>query len=192
MNMHWKKTMAMLPKKLANEISKIEFWVMGYVLVFAVASRFWPHLWNATAIGALALLAGAKIRNYWLALTLPFISLLISDFALGFHETMPFVYGAMALTVWLGRRKGEGLIWLGGASLASSCAFFLITNLGVWLVGGLYPRTLAGLATCFTMAIPFFRGQWAGDLVFTALAFAGWSLVMRLRASHSSSSSLKA
>jgi hypothetical protein len=36
----------------------------------------------------------------------------------------------------------------------------------------MYPKTLAGLMTCYAMAIPFFRGTLAGDLVFTAVLFA--------------------
>jgi hypothetical protein len=31
---------------------------------------------------------------------------------------------------------------------------------------------LSGLMTCYAMAIPFFRGTLAGDLVFTAVLFA--------------------
>ena len=33
---------------------------------------------------------------------------------------------------------------VGAAALASSVLFFVITNFGMWLLSGFYPRTLAG------------------------------------------------
>lgn len=62
----------------------------------------------------------------------------------------------------------------------SSVSFFIISNFGVWLVAGLYPRNWAGFITCFEMALPFFRGQWVGDLVYTAIVFGGWAVVRKV------------
>jgi hypothetical protein len=36
----------------------------------------------------------------------------------------------------------------------------------------MYPKTLAGLMTCYTLAIPFFKPSLVGDLLFTAGMFA--------------------
>lgn len=154
--------------------------VVGYMLAFAVLTRLWPHPWNATAIGALALFSGSQFKNSWLATLLPVAALLVSDFALGFHATMPFVYGALILTVLMGQSVKTSPLWLGGASLVSSVSFFIISNFGVWLVAGLYPRNWAGFITCFEMALSFFRGQWVGDLVYTAIVFGGWAVVRKV------------
>jgi hypothetical protein len=35
----------------------------------------------------------------------------------------------------------------------------------------MYPKTIAGLMTCYAAAIPFFRRGVAGDLLFTAVMF---------------------
>jgi len=35
----------------------------------------------------------------------------------------------------------------------------------------MYPKTLAGLMTCYAAALPFFRRGVAGDMVFTAVMF---------------------
>ena len=59
-------------------------------------------------------------------------------------------------------------------SLAASTVFFVITNFGVWAVGGLYPRTVLGLTECFVAALPFFGNQMAGDILFTGVLFALW------------------
>ena len=52
-----------------------------------------------------------------------------------------------------------------GTILASSTLFFIVTNFGVWLLG--YPNTIAGLISCYTLAIPFFLNTILGDLFFT-------------------------
>jgi hypothetical protein len=57
--------------------------------------------------------------------------------------------------------------------------FFAVTNLGVWAIGALYPRTWAGLAECFVAAVPFFRNTLASDLLYSALLFGGLALAER-------------
>src|SRR5258708_18707633 len=63
---------------------------------------------------------------------------------------------------------------LGVAAVASWVLFFAISNFGVWLVSGMYPRNLSGLGTCYVLAIPFFQNTVAGDLFYTALLFGGF------------------
>jgi hypothetical protein len=64
-------------------------------------------------------------------------------------------------------------------SLAASIAFFLVSNFAVWVVWHMYPKTLAGLATAYVAAIPFFRNQVLADLLFAATLFAIGALVER-------------
>lgn len=61
-------------------------------------------------------------------------------------------------------RKPSALRVVAGV-LASSTSFFLLSNFAVWAGGAMYPRSMAGLAACFTAGIPFY----ANDLVSTAL-----------------------
>ena len=63
--------------------------------------------------------------------------------------------------------------------MSGSVVFYVVTNLGVWLVGDLYPRTLDGLATCYIAAIPFFRNTLAGDAGYTVALFGGFALAQR-------------
>jgi hypothetical protein len=49
----------------------------------------------------------------------------------------------------------------------------------VWATSRMYPLTTAGLATCFTAAIPFFQNQFAGDVVYTLALFGGYALLKR-------------
>lgn len=46
----------------------------------------------------------------------------------------------------------------------ASFLFFLISNFGVWWYW--YPQTLEGLATCYTLALPFYSRTLIGDLIF--------------------------
>lgn len=56
------------------------------------------------------------------------------------------------------------------AALAGGFVFFVVTNLAAF-AGTLYPHSWAGLVQDFTAALPFYRNQIAGDLVFTGALF---------------------
>ncbi len=51
-------------------------------------------------------------------------------------------------------------------ALISSIFFYLYTNFGWWLMSGMYEHTLSGLIRCYYMAIPFFRNNLMGNLIF--------------------------
>ncbi|MBI4346725.1 MAG: hypothetical protein HY553_07705 [Elusimicrobia bacterium] len=145
--------------------------VFGIILL-AAASRLLPHPPNVTPLTAIALLGGASLPAAQ-AFLLPLAALAMSDLFLGFHATIPFVYAGFLATAAIGLRlkadRGAGRI--AAACLASSILFFVVSNVGVWLASGLYPRTGAGLSACFTAALPFFRNSLLGDAAFTALLF---------------------
>lgn len=148
------------------------------IIVFAVLLRLLPHPPNVAPIAAMALFGGAYINKRF-ALIIPLAAMFVSDIFLGFHPVMPFVYGSFLLSgfigLWLRTHKTPFVVL--SACITSSVLFFLITNFGVWLIGGLYPETLGGLATCFMMAIPFFRNTLVGDLLYTTLFFGGFEVI---------------
>ncbi|HLB32454.1 MAG TPA: DUF6580 family putative transport protein [Patescibacteria group bacterium] len=142
------------------------------IMAAAVASRFLPHPPNFTAVGAGALYGGRYFRGP-IKYFVPLGAMLISDIFLGWHRTIPFVYGALLFNVWLGARIARQPKWyniVGGAAV-SSAVFYLVTNFGVWLVGSWYPHTVAGLVNCYVLALPFARWTLAGDLAFTVVFF---------------------
>ena len=151
-------------------------------IVAAAALRLVPHPPNFTPIGAMALFSGAYLGRRGLAFVAPLAALLLSDLALGFYQGMGTVYFSVSLIVVLGmlalRRASAPRV--GVAAIASSVLFFAITNFGMWLFSGFYPRTLAGLETCFIAAIPFFQNTLAGDLFYAALLFGGFAIAERL------------
>ena len=136
-----------------------------------VILRLVPHPWNFTPLTAVALFSGAHLRNRW-GIAALLTLLLVSDAILGFHVTMPFTWGAAALVMFLGRRVGGAFSpAVFGGALGGSLVYFFLTNLGVFLLENLYPKTWAGLWECYVMALPFFRSSVAGDLVYTAALF---------------------
>lgn len=154
---------------------------IGLLIAAAAASRLLPHPPNFTPIAAMALLGGAYAPDKRLAFALPLSALFLSDLALGLHSGMWAVYGSFALIVFLGfaLRRSRSPLRVAGAALASSVLFFAATNLAVWAFGSMYPKTLAGLAACYTAAIPFFANTLAGDAFYTAVLFGGFALAQR-------------
>lgn len=147
----------------------------------AVASRLMPHPWNLTSVAAVALFSGAYLEDRRLAFVVPLAALLLSDLVLGFYKGMAVVYLSFALIVCIGlwlrsRRRAPVIV---GATLAGSVLFFGLSNLGVWAFGGLYPMNGAGLAACFTAALPFFRGTLEGDGLYSLILFGGFALLER-------------
>ena len=134
------------------------------LIFFAILSRFLPHPPNFTPIAAIALLSTKGFVNRWIAFLIPIMSLFISDLFLGLHTTIPFVYGSFILIALLGRYvKKINILTV----LLSSSIFFLVTNLGVWILN--YPLSVEGLFQCYIVALPFFLNTVIGDLVYGAL-----------------------
>lgn len=151
------------------------------IVLGAAFLRLLPHPPNFAPIAAMALFGGAHLPKR-LALILPILAMVISDFFLGMHNTLGFVYLSFLLTVLIGfwlksHRDFKNVVW---ASLSSSVLFFTITNAGVWLVSGMYSKDLSGLMSSYVMALPFFRNTIMGDIFYTGVFFGGYELVKSL------------
>ena len=157
-------------------------WLVIGLIALGVIARLVPHPWNATPVMAIALFAGTYLAKRW-AILLPLGIVAVSDVLLGWHNTIPFTWGAFLLTGmlawWIRPSPSAGRIVTG--ALAGSVLFFLITNFGVWLVGDLYPRSVAGVWQCYIAAIPFFRQTLLGDLAYTTALFGGYVLATHVR-----------
>src|SRR5689334_4650730 len=155
--------------------------LLSAILVAAVL-RLMPHPPNFTPIGAMALFSGAYLGRRALAFAAPLGALLLSDLVLGFYHGQATVYFSVALIVMIGMvaLTRRSPLRVGAAALASSVLFFVVTNFGMWLFSGFYPRTWAGLEACYVAAIPFFQNTLAGDLFYATLLFGGFRLAETL------------
>jgi Family of unknown function (DUF6580) len=152
------------------------------LIIGAAAARLLPHPPNLTPIGAIALFGGACLEGLPLALGVPLAALALSDMALGFDPSRPFVYGAFVLMVGLGRllRRRRRLLPIAATVGLGSLLFYVVTNLGVFAGQALYPRTWSGLAACYVAALPFFWNTLLGDAFYAAVLFGGYALAGRL------------
>lgn len=152
------------------------------IVLMATLFRLLPHPPNFSPIAAMALFGGAYFNKKY-ALIFPLVTLFISDIFLGFHSTIPFVYGSFLITgligLWLKKHHDFKSILIG--TLLSSVLFFLITNFGVWLVGSLYQKNITGLIQSYVMAIPFFRYTIIGDMFYTGIFFGGYQKIFSKR-----------
>jgi len=149
--------------------------------VLSALGRLLPHPPNVTPVGASSLFAGSRL-NGWVAYLLPILGMAVTDPLLGgYSRATPFVYASFLISVWIGRRirATENPIRIGAACILSSTQFFLLTDFAVWLLGTVYPKTLAGLGACYVAAIPFFGLTLLGDLVFTAAIFGLYAIATR-------------
>jgi hypothetical protein len=168
------------------------------LLVLAILTRVVPHHgWlNFTAVGGALLYFGA--RRPWREMLAPLAALMVTDYCLtvfAYHYT--FAWTAYVTTwAWYVAVMALGLIllktktsWLrvGAAVVLGPTSFFLISNYGVWAGGTMYPRTLAGLATCYAAAIPFYRNDVLSTAIVASLAFGLPVLVRKMRLERNAS-----
>ncbi len=162
----------------------VEFSVFTILVALCVVMRLMDHAANFAPVAAATLFAGFWFTRRGLALLFPFVAMGAGDALIGTYHPgiMAVVYAAMAFPlVWrtvLRRRLSAARV--GWCALFGSVAFFLTTNLAVWVFSPLYERTTAGLADCYVAAIPFFRNTVAADLVFAGALFGTYVLAARL------------
>jgi hypothetical protein len=156
------------------------FLVIISVIVGAALLRLIPHWPNFTPIAGIALFGGTYLGRKHLAFIIPFAAMFLSDFLLGFHQTMLAVYAGFALIVGIGflLRKRVGIITVLSASIASSLIFFLITNFAAWQSGMMpYPMNFNGLIEAYVAGLPFLNNSIFGDLFYNSVFFGGFYFV---------------
>ncbi len=152
------------------------------LVICGACTRLIPHPFNFTAIGAIALFAGARLDNKYLAFLVPILAMVSTDLLLGFGGIdMVSVYFSLLLIVALGLliKKKISFLSVGVGSIASSMLFYLITNFAVWPGNALYAQDLSGLLNSYIAGIPFFRNQVLGDLFYNALLFGSFYFAER-------------
>lgn len=148
-------------------------WILIAAIAALALSRLLPHPPNFSPVVAVALFGGAALTKRWLAFAVPLAAMLVADVFIGFHNTITFVYAGMALVVVIGNALGKHRqpVVLVGAALGGSAVFFLISNAGVWWLGGIYSHSMEGLVTCFTAALPFFHNTVLSTLFYVVVLF---------------------
>lgn len=173
-----------------NNNYKILIFALGAITI-SVIGRIVPHLPNFTPIIAISLLSGMLLKNPKISIAIALVSMLISDFiTVNFinHSftsnasyftigTFAFIYLPLIIIAYLGTKTKSKLSFLGLSALSASLLFWVISNFGVWIGGGLgYALNASGFLTCYTAALPFLGYQLAGDLFYTFVCFGIWNV----------------
>lgn len=162
------------------------------LLIVAVLSRIVPHPdWlNFTAMGGALLYFGA--RRSWREMLAPLAALMATDYFLtvfSYHyafrwqayvTTWAWYLAVMALG-WILLHTRTTFVRVAAGVVLGPTSFFVVSNYAVWAAGGMYPRTLGGLATCFGAGVPFYRNDLLSTAVVAGLAFGVPVLVRRFK-----------
>lgn len=176
--------------------------VLSLILLAAVtrlALQFLPHPpHNFSPLAATGLFGAAWLSRRWMAVLVPVIALFISDLFINnivysqYYEgfvwyTSLWIYAAFLAVIALGLlffREKVTPVRVVTASVSGSVAFFLITNFSVWVSGGMYPPTGAGLLACYVAGLPFFSNTLLGDLFFSGVLFGTYAWLTKQQFSY--------
>lgn len=152
------------------------------ILIFiaiGASYRLLPHAPNFAPIAAMALFSGVYLDRR-LALTLPLLAMILSDFFIGFYDpqVMAVVYASFVLTVLIGFYLKKNKKWqnVAACSLGAGVLFYLLTNFSVWIFTPWYSKDIFGLVSCYYLALPFFKNTLLGNLFYSAVFFGGYEL----------------
>lgn len=171
------------------------------LVIFTGLSRLVPHPWNMTPMGAVGIFGGSRLPlALALALPLGIMVVTDSILwaTMNWPPFNPVVYASLLGYAVLGAvfLRKVTFVRIVGVSLLGSLQFFLITNFAIWCSASLpvadlggashawmpsnneayplvlrYSADLAGLLACYAMALPFYGGTLAGDLIYPLALF---------------------
>ena len=178
-----------------------------FILLIVVSAIY--RIWDGRPYGftpqiAMAIFAGAMIRDKKLAFLLPMLSMFLSDVLYqilysaglsdikGFYPGMLENYILIAGLICFGfLLKRPNALKITGFSISGSLLFFLSSNFLVWISGGGFqrPKTFEGLMLCYGDGLAFYRDYglvngftgnlFLGDLFFSAILFGSFYLITR-------------
>ncbi len=171
------------------KLEKIKMISAGALILIGIGGRFalvsYVRIPNLEIVTALTLVSGIYLGGIYTAVV-PLSVIFLSDLAIGNNYIFIFTWTAFVLIGLLGAgyrrwriaKRGfqitrdnfkAQLPEAIGLGISSSLFFFIWTNFGWWLISGMYEHNLAGLIKCYWMAIPFFKNNLIGNLVFVPI-----------------------
>jgi hypothetical protein len=187
------------------KLNKSLLLAFGLLLLSASLYRAWPgRPYGFAPQMAMALFAGAVIKDKKWAFILPLLSMLISDvlyqllYINGLTEIKGFYTGQWTnylviagITLFGFLLKKISVLKVAAFSLSGSILFFLASNFTVWLGGGglSRPKTFDGLMLCYYDGLAFLRDYglikgfygnlFIGDLFFCTILFGSYYIIRK-------------
>lgn len=169
---------------MIEQIKSPRFIVLSLLVLFAACTRALPlsipHIWNFTAIGALAIFAGSQFKDNRFAFTIPLIAMAVTDLFIG-NGFDPIVYIGFVAMVACGVliRNNINPKNIGLSSITGTLTFYLITNFAYFYPQTLYTHDLSGIFTSYVMALPFLRNMLIGDIFYGLILFGGFYIIQK-------------
>lgn len=173
----------------------LKFLFITGLILLAVISRLIPHEYNLSPFGAIGLFGAAWFTKKWQAFVIPMAATFLSDLYLNnvvyksmnpeftiFYQGAYWQYLAYITIIAVGfllLRNKVNVPRVFAGAISATIIFFIISNFGVWASGTMYPKTFAGLMTCYEMAVPFIKGTLIGDLVYSGVLFGAYALIKK-------------
>jgi hypothetical protein len=182
-------------------MNKHLLWSLILLIVVGAVYRIFPDrpLGFAPQI-AMALFAGAVIKDKKWAFAIPIFSMFISDllyqflYTQGWSDRPGFYAGQLTNYIlfvgitFIGMlMKRVTVVRVFAYSLIAPTVFFICSNFATWLAGGGYqrPKTFTGLMQAFTDGLPFYQGSILATLLFSFILFGSYFLLTRSSAKAS-------
>lgn len=168
------------------------------LFLLAFIERVFVDLGPNIELITLAMLLSAAYMNKKQAFWLTLLIMATTDLIIGNTNIFIFTWSGFLIPAFIAgeffsknKTSGLGKIGLGTISgIGSSLFFYFWTNLGVWLMGSMYPKTLAGLAASYINGLPFLKLQFISTLLFVPIGFGLMELNKSFRKSPSIEKSL--
>jgi hypothetical protein len=176
--------------------SKNIIWSFVLLVVIAALYRIMPgRPFGFAPQWAMAVFAGAVIKDRKWAFALPVLSMFVSDLLYqglymggftnmqGFYEGQWENYLLFTLLVFVGLAiKKLNVFQIALASVAAPTLYFIVSNFLVWASNGTTrgldrPKTFDGLMLCYADGIPFYRTSIFATLVFSGILFGSYFII---------------
>ena len=183
------------------KLSKTIIWSIIALVVIASLYRVIPNRpYGFAPQWAMAVFAGAVIKDKKWAFIIPVLSMFISDLLYqvlylggltdmqGFYEGQWQNYLLFTLLVFVGFAvKKLNVLQIAVASLAAPSLYFIASNFLLWASNGTTrgldrPKTFNGLMLCYSDGIPFYKTSLLATLVFSAILFGTYAFIRNYRA----------
>ena len=161
---------------MTKQLISPRFIVLTLIVIAAALTRalplFIPHIWNFTAVGALAVFSGAQFKDKILAFVMPLAAMALSDLFIGNGFSLLVYTGFIAMVICgFLIRNNKTVTNVVLSSICSAVVFYLITNFAFFYSVSLYPHNLTGIITSYTMALPFLNNMIVGNLIYGTVLF---------------------
>ena len=176
------------------KLSKSIIWSLVLLTIIAALYRIIPgRPFGFAPQFAMALFAGAIIKDKKWAFVVPVVSMFISDLLYqvlyinhlspiaGFYEGQWINYLLFAsVTVFGFFIKKATVTNVFIMSLIAPTYFFIVSNFFTWAGAGefiTYPKTFSGLIACYTAGLPFYKMSLLATVIFSAIIFGSYYLI---------------